>query len=324
MPRHNITAVISALAVLIVFALSSHSPVLPESSQGGSDNVASMSEPLSLDPLFYDEDSGIDETRAGTASAPARDERQTRPEIRPANHISAAAYLVGDIESGQIYLERNIEKTMPVASMSKLITAIVSMDMLRSGDTVEIPLTGPDVSPDTSKIRAGEKFPMNEVLYPLLLNSSNIAAEALASTSGRASFMEAMSSYAWEIGMNSTYFADPSGLSPLNVSSAKDFFALARYLYASRPDILAITRTQNVSSASTTDHESHEYTNIHPFAADPDFIGGKTGHTSQAKDTMLTMMRVKDKLVAIVVLSSDDRRRDTELLLGLVKKALAR
>lgn len=255
-----------------------------------------------------------------------------RPQPSPSPHpsraavndgISAQSYLIGNVATGEVYASRNASLVLPVASMSKLVTAIAVTDTLSATTTVAITAAEYNVPPDGSFISAGERYTMRELLYPMLLDSSNVAAEALASTSNRARFLELMSSYAWEIGMPATFFADPSGISPLNQSTASDFFALARYLYSSRPDILAITRTASTSVATTTDHGAHIFASIHPFVADPAFLGGKTGHTPEARDTMLTIMKIGGQPIAIIVLSSDDRKKDTAVLIGEIEKDLA-
>jgi D-alanyl-D-alanine carboxypeptidase len=236
--------------------------------------------------------------------------------------VTAAAYLVGNIKTGLIYASHGPDERLPIASMSKLLTAIVAIDTLSPTTTVEITPDEAAAPPDTSGIGAGEKYSAQELIYPLLLNSSNIAAEALASTTKirRASFLELMSSYAWEIGMSSTYFADPSGVDPTNQSSARDFFALARYLDVYRPDILSLTRTISISVATTTEHGAHVFASIHPFVRDPRFIGGKTGRTPEAGETMLTIMNINDQLIAFIVLGSqiDHRASDTKILIDYV------
>lgn len=234
--------------------------------------------------------------------------------------VSAKSYLVGDVETGEVYLSKNRSDVLPVASMSKLITAFAVTDMLKATTTITITPDEFNVATDTSKLSAGEKFYVNELLYPLLMNSSNVAAEAFASSTDRKKFMEAMISYAWEVGMLHTFFDDPSGLSSYNVSSASDFFALAQYLFKSRPDILAITRIASTSIASTTNHAAHNFTNIHPFVNNGNFLGGKTGHTTLAKDTMLTIMNINNKPVAIIVIASENRKRDTQLLIDKYTK----
>lgn len=235
--------------------------------------------------------------------------------------ISAKSYIVGDVSTGQIYIQKSPELVLPVASMSKLITAIVAIDrqgyskVIKTDDVIF-------ANQDSTKIIPRENLTVNDLLYPLLLNSSNLVAEALASSTNRMNFMEDMSSYAWEIGMKDTFFADPSGLNPLNISSANDFFALAKYLYNSRTDILSITKNFEMTIATTTEHGFYKFRSTHPFVNHPDFLGGKTGRTNQARETMLTILSIKDKPIAIIILGSEDRRRDTQYLLEQVTKIL--
>ncbi len=239
--------------------------------------------------------------------------------------VSARAYVVGDLETGKIYYAKNGKQILPVASMSKLITAFAAVDTIAADALIEITPVEAELPADTSNLRVGEKIPMRTILYPLLLSSSNVAAEAIAAKSGNSQdFFELMSSYAWEIGMPGSFFADASGLNPQNAASAEDLLALAKYLYISRPDILSITRTPSITIATTSDHGSHEVVSTHPFVNDPDFIGGKTGRTPQAGETMMTIMRVKNKPVAIIVLGSQfgGREGDTRALLQKIQEKI--
>jgi D-alanyl-D-alanine carboxypeptidase len=238
--------------------------------------------------------------------------------------VTARSYIAGNIETGEIYAEYRPSAILPVASMSKLVTAFVATNELSLDKNIEITKEVTNVPPDKSALKEGEHFTVQELLKPLLVASSNVAAEALLSTIDRVHFLELMSSYSWEIGMPSTFFADPSGVSPYNVASARDLFALAKYLYNSRPDILEITRTIGSEMATTTEHGSHVFPSTHPFASDPRFIGGKTGRTPEAGDTMLTILRIKNQAIAIVVLGSkyEGRAADTRLLAGKVESLL--
>ncbi|MFA6432204.1 MAG: serine hydrolase [Candidatus Paceibacterota bacterium] len=251
---------------------------------------------------------------------------QTMPE-KPmkllADQVAAEAYIVGDISSGRIYLEKSADTVFPFASMTKLVTAITATNMHKPDDLIEVSQKDIEVSSDTAGLIAGEKFTVNELLYPLLLESSNVAAEALASAPDRRHFLELMSSYGWEIGMPKSFFEDPTGLSHYNGGTARGFFAMARYLYSDRQDILSITRTPHIFIATTTDHGSHDLTNIHPFVNDQRFLGGKTGHTPMALDTMLTIMKLGGRPIAIIVLRSPyERARDTRLLIDKVSALL--
>ncbi len=231
--------------------------------------------------------------------------------------ITASAYLIGNLTTGKVYASSHPTQVLPVASMSKLITAIVATNTISPTTTIEITPLETNVASDTSNLMAGEKFEFKDLLYPMLLNSSNVAAEAVASSTLRSHFLELMSSSAWEVNMPTAYFADPSGLDPRNQASAKDIFALAQYLYVYRPDILQITRTVHTAVATTSDHGAHSFDSIHPYVKDERFIGGKTGRTLAAGETMLTILRINNEPIAFVVLHSNfgARASDTNLLI---------
>lgn len=250
----------------------------------------------------------------------------------PAPTITARAYIVADIESGEIYFEKNSNKVYPVASVSKLITALAATTEMASStrivvgtSTTIVGTTTVSMPEEYSKLIVGESFTLDEALYPLLLSSSNIMAEAIASTTYadfgnvnvRTRFLELMSSYAWEIGMPSSYFADASGLNERNMASVKDILELAKYLYKYRNDLLLITKNNTYSVSTTTDHGAHTFISTHPFVNDNRFLGGKTGRTKAAGETMLTILDMNGKKIAFIVLGSGigDRAWDTRRLI---------
>lgn len=322
-PSRRNLLIITTLCVMTIFmamSLKLYQSSVDASKMSGVDYAARYlmyapySIPLKNDLGFYDDRPQPSSKRKPQVSI-------NKPVIE-AIPVSARAYLVGDVVSGKIYLEKSSRTPMPVASMSKLITAFVATDIVPPETEIVITEEQSSLSPDSSHIRAGEKYTMATLLYPLLLSSSNVAAEALASaTNDRGNFLEMMSSYSWEVGMPSSFFADASGLSPDNIASAQDLFALAQYLYNSRGNILEITRTPHAEVATSTDHGAHNFDSIHPFVLDPNFIGGKTGRTPEAGETMLTIMKVKNRVVAVVVLGSmmGGREGDTRLLLNKVE-----
>ncbi len=235
--------------------------------------------------------------------------------------ISAEEYLVGDIETGEIYLQKNIDKVFPIASISKLITAVVAVNILDKDK--EISITSKMLEPygDSGKLSPGEIYAVDDLLYPLLMESSNDTAEAIAISYGYDEFIKQMNSLAYEIGMEKTSFEDPSGLSYINSSNVKDLFVLAKYIYNYEKSLLNITKKTNISIASTTGHIAHDYNNINPLSSSTDFIGGKTGRTNEAKESMLSIFNPKigDKVytIAIIVLRSEfnERENDTMALL---------
>jgi len=173
-------------------------------------------------------------------------------------------------------------------------------------------------------VHPGETFSENDLLAGMLLISSNDAALAFANDYGYPAFISLMKTTAQSLGMSQTSFIDPSGLSPGNVSTADDLFILAKYLYADDPGLLAITKMPRFDVATTTTHDNHDFLNIDPFAYDPHYIGGKTGRSDVAGETMLSMFNLPINGVlnpiAIIVLHSDQdsRQTDSSILVGKV------
>ncbi len=246
-----------------------------------------------------------------------------KPEIPPPRpDISVEAYLIGNIETGEIYMSNNVDSVFPIASLSKLYTALVVHHLFNLSEKIPITQSVIDTYGDSGHLVLGEKFLPNELMYPLLLESSNDAAQAFDEYFGHDKFITAMNELTKEIEMNSTYFVDASGLSPQNVSKTSDLFKLAQYLYKNEKDILEISRTKEISMPKTDEHESHNFININPYSNYNGFIGGKTGRTEWAKESMISLFNQNIQDVnfplAIIILRSDIGQREinTEKLLG--------
>lgn len=245
-------------------------------------------------------------------------------------YISAESYLVVNLETGEKYIDFNSNKVFPIASVSKLYTALVVHHLFDLEKEITITQSMLDSYGDAGHLVLDEKLLPDELLYALLMESSNDAALAFAQSfdlpaTSTDKFMVQMNAFAKEIGMHNTHFADSSGLSSLNASNASDLAVLSRYLYKSEKEILDISKTKITDIATTTDHGSHHFVNINPFVNSPSFAGGKTGRTDAAKEAMVSMFNeeidgVKYPIV-IIVLRSDlgQREINTEKLLGLFR-----
>ncbi len=274
--------------------------------------------PQKPDPDFLNDKKGV------TSVEPAKTTKAVKIVEKPTGipGVTAQAYIVGNLKTGKIYLEKNSQKVLPVASMSKLVTAFVATDMFPATSTITITEKAMEAPSDWSNLMLDEHFTLEEILQPLLLSSSNIAAEAISMSKDQIEFLDLMRGYAWEIGMPNSFFADPSGVSPKNVASAEDLLGLAKYLVYYRPDVLTITRTNSASIATTTEHGSHVFVSTHPFVNDSRFIGGKTGRTQEAGETMMTIMDISEQPVTFIILGSryGARESDTRILLKKIEE----
>ncbi|WP_407636771.1 serine hydrolase [Alkanindiges illinoisensis] len=149
--------------------------------------------------------------------------------------VSAAAALVLDAQTGEVLYSKNMDKALPIASISKLMTAVVTadarLDMAQRIVLQPEDFNGPKRA--SSTLRVGDEMNRAEVLLLALMKSENPAAAALARTypGGKAAFMAAMNKKARDLGMTSTWFGDPTGLDARNVASAKDLGTLVRTAY---------------------------------------------------------------------------------------------
>lgn len=144
--------------------------------------------------------------------------------------------LVIDALSGQVIYEKNADVARPIASLSKLMTAVV---VAESGANMNDMLTINSLDFQTPKksgsdrLKVGDQLNRAEMLLMMLMKSENPAAKALARTDpmGYDAFISRMNTKARELGMNRTQYFDPSGLDPRNIASPRDIATLARYAY---------------------------------------------------------------------------------------------
>ncbi len=161
--------------------------------------------------------------------------RQLVSKLQGQPEVQASAALVLDAQTGEVLYSKNTDRALPIASISKLMTAVVTADA-RLDMAQRITLQPEDfIGPKraSSTLRTGDEMNRAEILLAALMKSENPAAAALARTypGGKVAFMAAMNKKAQELGMNSTWFGDPTGLDPRNVASAKDLGILVRTAY---------------------------------------------------------------------------------------------
>jgi serine-type D-Ala-D-Ala endopeptidase (penicillin-binding protein 7) len=221
--------------------------------------------------------------------------------------IRAAAAIIFDPVTGQVLWEENAQDKRSIASITKVMTAVV---VLENDPDLSRPvlIDRTDVlAASVTFLRAGDRISLDHLLHLTLIASDNGAARALARTSagGSKAFIQRMNDKATELGLDSTTFADPSGLNPANISSAYDLSRLITF--ASQDERIAgmmrlatfTVRTQNRSFAIRN-------TNHLVRGGEVDVLGGKTGFISKAGYCLATLLRLPQSQhqVAVVVLGA--------------------
>lgn len=227
----------------------------------------------------------------------------------PPPAISGEAAVVGDLENGFLFFEKNSEEMRSIASLSKLMTALISLEA--ANQFQKITITEDDVAAygEAGGLHVGDRLEAGELLWPLLLASSNDAAYALARQVGTGQFVQLMNEKAKSIGLLHTSYMEPSGLNPENKSSALDTFKFVQHLWNNKRSVIEMTEHRNYKT----------WRNIHPFISKDSFVGGKTGYIPEAKRTIVSLFSVpfgefNKRTVAVVVLGSQDIQSDAERL----------
>jgi len=231
--------------------------------------------------------------------------------------VTSKSYLVADIGSGFVFAEKNSQEKLPIASLTKLMTAVVVAENVDLRKSILVKPEMLKAYGSTKGLEAGKTFRVVELFYPLLISSSNDAAEVLCGFLGRSRTVEMMNEKAKAILMQNTQFVDSHGLDPKNVSTAQDLFQLARYIIESRPPILKITKGEIVQSFGEIRFKIKELWNKNVFFNDPSFVGGKTGFLPCSKHNALFIFKFltedkKRRDIVIILLGSDNIKRDTQ------------
>ncbi len=223
------------------------------------------------------------------------------PELR------SASALVMDLDTGEVIYQRDAGRVAPIASITKLMTALVVLDGQQPLDEV-VEITADDRWKGKgafSRLAVGTKLTRGDLMRLALMASENRAAQTLARAypGGTAEFVRTMNLKAKALGMTRTRFDDPSGLSPLNVSNARDLAKL----------VAAASRDARIREFSTL--HSHEvvvgrrrlaYRNTNLLIGKPDWDihVQKTGFTNDAGECLVMEAVIVDRPVVMVLLNS--------------------
>lgn len=221
--------------------------------------------------------------------------------------VRAAAAIIFNPVTGQVLWEENGQVKRSIASITKVMTAVVFLED-NPDLTREITIERSDVyAASTTYLRANERITLDNVLHLTLIASDNAAARALARVShgGTAAFIERMNEKALELGLESTTFADPSGLNPANISSAYDLSRLISFAAADER-IAPIMRTAHYSLSTSRRKITINNTNrLLAGWEGGEVMGGKTGFISKAGYCLATLLKLpQGNEVAVVVLGA--------------------
>lgn len=258
-------------------------------------------------------------TTVARASRPAAKTAAPKPLYRPATgghgdaavDVESGAALVVD-SAGQVIYSKNPDEVLPIASITKLMTALVVLDAgLPLDETITITEDDKDHLRNTrSRLQVGSQLTRRELLHVALMSSENRAAAALGRThpAGKAAFVQLMNAKARLLGMRSTQFADSTGLDGNNLSTARDLVKLA-HAASAHPLIREFTTTAESEVEPGTRRNPMLYRNTNRLVrgGNWDIQLSKTGYLNEAGRCLVMQAEVAGRPLVFVFLSGPGR-----------------
>lgn len=252
--------------------------------------------------------------------------------IAPEN-LKAASIAIYDPSAKQFIYEKNADEIRPIASLVKVLTAIVVRDIIVGFKYPPQTITLNKIIPETKNDRTlvqGERWPTNDLLRFMLITSSNTAANAFATQIIPAeSFTSLMNFKAKAFGLNTIKTSSPSGLpdkkiikgkiveTPTAYGSARDFAKLMAITYEKYPELIAFSASYQASFVSNLNNKkiTHIATSTNELLASiPDIIGGKTGLTDASGGNLAIILKdPQQRPIIIVVMGSTAGDRFTDV-----------
>jgi D-alanyl-D-alanine endopeptidase (penicillin-binding protein 7) len=225
-------------------------------------------------------------------------------------YLKSSVALVVDQDTDEVLLSKNAEAVLPIASITKLMTAIVVLDAAQPMDE---PLTVSKVALDTpknnrSRLKVGATLTRGELMHLALMSSENRAAYSIGAAypGGLPALVEAMNHKALELGMNDSHFVEPTGLSSDNRSSAQDLAQLVKAAY--QHPVLREYSTAADASVAVGRH-TVQFRNTNSLVRNPTWEIGlqKTGYISEAGRCLVMQAQLAGRKLIMVLLDSAGR-----------------
>lgn len=269
----------------------------------------------------------IQQVQQMARSQPVTESGQAESDTFAEVAITAQSAYVWDIAKQRALYKKNEAEQLPLASLTKLMTALVAHELLAAEEKITI--TEAAVRQDgLSMLRPGEVFDRLSLSDLTLISSSNDGAYALAYSAGAVlsqddpanAFVQAMNIRAKEIGLSQTYFKNPSGLDLSEteggaVGTARDMAFLMEYIIENAPSILSYTQDAQTNITSESGF-LHETANTNYFVdAIPGLIGSKTGFTDLAGGNLTVAFEAGlNRPIVIVVMGSTRQDRFSDVI----------
>lgn len=233
--------------------------------------------------------------------------------------IKAESALVFDITTQKTLYDKNATKRLPMASLTKIMTAILALENYNKEQSFTVPRDAL-VGEDSMGLSDGETVTLEDLLYGLMLVSGNDAAEVIAAyyPGGREEFIDAMNAKAKALGLLDTHFTNPSGLQGDGVqyTTAYDLMIMTNYALDTYPFFRQVAKTVEHEIPYSQNHKYFYLENeTNLLTSYPGVLGVKTGYTPEAGLCLVTYLEYGGHRLIGVLLGSNNRRQEMKDLL---------
>lgn len=234
--------------------------------------------------------------------------------------LETSAEVVFYPKKNKVLWAKNQNTALPVASLTKLVTAVVALENLNLNDTLKASAGALATEGEIPGFFVGEKLKVKHLLKALLIESSNDAAAILAEGIGQQKTVRLMNQKARDWDLAKTRFVEPSGLNPDNLSTAIELVRIG--LKAYQNEFIKNTLAQGSFSFISDSGVFHQVVTTNQILGLPLITGGKTGYLVQSGENLISWIKLPtgDRLI-IVVLGAQDRFKATLKLIDWVQKA---
>lgn len=236
--------------------------------------------------------------------------------------LSAKAVAIMDMHSHIFLLTKNSGTRFPMASTTKIMTALVALDHYQLDDILQV-YTG-EIEGAKVGLHKEKKFLFHDVLYGMLLPSGNDAAMTIAYNypGGIDAFIQKMNEKATQYHLFTMQFSDPSGLNPENTTTASDLARLSS-IAMKNPIFAEVVSAKQKTIYSTDRSQTYVLKNLNKLLGTEGITGIKTGFTEEAGEVLVTSRFEDGHTLIIVIMKSEDRFSDTARVLTFIKGAVS-